>query len=238
MEVINRFFSLEFMIKEIPFIISYLPTTLFMAVMATLIGWIIGFFVAFVRIRKTPVLNQMAAFYISFIRGTPLMVQIYLTYYGIPIMITIWNTLNGRPNDTVNAYPPMAFAIIAFSVNCGAYSSETIRAAILAIDKGQMEAAYSVGLTTAQTMRRIILPQAAIVALPMFCSSFMSNVLGTSLAFTVSVIDIMAAARLVGGRAYRYFEVFVIAAIIYWIVCFFIQQITKWIENKLRIPGT
>jgi His/Glu/Gln/Arg/opine family amino acid ABC transporter permease subunit len=237
MDVINRFFSVGFMIKEIPFILSYLPVTLFMAICATVIGWTIGFFTAVIRMKRVPVLNIIAGFYISFVRGTPLMIQIYLTYYGIPIIIAIFNALKGMPNAPVKPYSPMAFAIIAFSINCGAYSSETIRAAILSIDRGQKEAAYTIGLTGIQTMRRIILPQAFAVALPMFCNSFMSNILGTSLAFIVSVIDIMAAAKLVGGRSYRYFEMFVVVAVLYWIVCFIIQSFTDWMENKLRIPG-
>ncbi|MDR1194228.1 MAG: amino acid ABC transporter permease [Peptococcaceae bacterium] len=238
MEVINRFFSVEFMLKEIPFIASYLPTTIFMAVCATLIGWFIGFFVAMFRINRVPVLNQLAGFYISFIRGTPLMVQIYLTYYGIPIIITMFHALNGQPSAPITPFLPIAFAIIAFSINTGAYSAETIRAIVISIDKGQREAAFSLGLTASQTMRRIVLPQAFRVALPMLCNSFISNVLGTSLAFIVSVVDIMGAAKLVGGRSYRYFEVFVIVAILYWLISSVIQRFTYWLENKLRIPGT
>jgi His/Glu/Gln/Arg/opine family amino acid ABC transporter permease subunit len=238
LEVINRFFSIEFMLREIPFILSYLPTTLWMAVWATLIGWTIGLFTAFIRIKRIPVLHQLSGFYISFIRGTPLMVQIYLTYYGIPILFAIIKALNGQPNDPVRTFAPIAFAITAFSINCGAYSAETIRALILSIDRGQKEAAYAMGFSTAQVMRRIVLPQSLVIALPMICNSFLSNILGTSLAFIVSVIDIMAAAKLIGGRSYRYFEVFVIVALLYWIACFIIERITKKLEEKLRIPGS
>jgi His/Glu/Gln/Arg/opine family amino acid ABC transporter permease subunit len=238
LEVINRFFSIEFMLREIPFILSYLPTTLWMAVLATLIGWTIGFFTALMRINRVPVLSQVTGFYISFIRGTPLMVQIYLTYYGIPIIFAIIKALNGHPNDPVRTFAPIAFAVTAFSINCGAYSSETIRAVMLSIDRGQKEAAYAMGFSGAQVMRRIVLPQSMVIALPMICNSFMSNILGTSLAFIVSVIDVMAAAKLIGARSYRYFEVFVIVALLYWIACSIIQRITNKLEERLRIPGS
>jgi His/Glu/Gln/Arg/opine family amino acid ABC transporter permease subunit len=235
--MIERFFSLEYMVRSIPEILSRLPLTLWIALSSTLIGWIIGFFIAIIRIRRIPILTQIADFYISFIRGTPLMVQIYLTYYGIPIVILMVNTLQGNSDMVVSSFQPTTFAIIAFSLNCGAYSSETLRAAIQSIDKGQIEAAYSVGLTGIQTMKRIVLPQALLVAIPTLSNSLMSIIQGTSLAFCVSVIDIMSAAKLIGARTYRYFEVFVVVALIYWVVCIAVQEIMKRIEKKLRIPG-
>jgi His/Glu/Gln/Arg/opine family amino acid ABC transporter permease subunit len=234
---ISRFFSLSFMLKQVPFILSYLPVTLFMAICATVIGWCIGFAAAMARLKKVPVLSNLSSIYVSFIRGTPQMVQIYLTYYGIPVVFAIVNALRGEPAAPVRAFAPMVFAIIAFSINCGAYSSETIRAAILSIDRDQKEAAYAIGLNGFQTMRRIILPQALLIVLPMLCNSLISNILGTSLAFIVSVVDIMAAAKLAGGRSYRYFEVFVLVALIYWFVCLIVEKIMARLERKLRIPG-
>jgi His/Glu/Gln/Arg/opine family amino acid ABC transporter permease subunit len=237
LSLIERFFSIKYLLRSAPEILARLPLTLWVALSATLAGWFIGFIVAIIRIRKMPILNGIAGFYISFIRGTPLMVQIYLTYYGIPIVILILNTLSGNPDVVVNSFSPMAFAIIAFALNCGAYSSETLRAAILSIDHGQIEAAYSVGLTSLQTMRRIILPQALLVAVPTLASSLMSMIQATSLAFCVSVVDIMSAAKLAGSRNYRYFEVFVLVALIYWAVCTAVQEIMKRLEKRLRIPG-
>jgi His/Glu/Gln/Arg/opine family amino acid ABC transporter permease subunit len=237
LSLIERFFSIKYLVRSAPEILARLPLTLWIALSATLAGWCIGFIVAIIRIRKMPILNGIAGFYISFIRGTPLMVQIYLTYYGIPIVILILNTLSGNPDVVVNSFSPMAFAIIAFALNCGAYSSETLRAAILSIDHGQIEAAYSVGLTSLQTMTRIILPQALLVAVPTLASSLMSMIQATSLAFCVSVVDIMSAAKLAGSRNYRYFEVFVLVALIYWAVCTAVQEIMKRLEKRLRIPG-
>ncbi|WP_010253475.1 amino acid ABC transporter permease [Treponema primitia] len=237
MPIIERFFSLKFMMGTVPEILSRLPLTLWIALSSTLIGWVIGFFTAVIRMRRIKVLAPISDFYISFIRGTPLMVQIYLTYYGIPIVIACVNALRGHPEAVVNSFRPTTFAIIAFAINCGAYSSETIRAAIQSIDRGQIEAAYSVGLTGIQTMKRIVLPQALIVAVPTLSNSLMSNIQGTSLAFCVSVVDIMAAAKLAGARGYRYFEVFVVVAIIYWISCMVVQRFMKRLEKKLQIPG-
>lgn len=233
----DRFFSLDYMIRSTPEILARLPITIWIALSSTTVGWIIGFFIAIIRIRRIKVLSQISDFYISFIRGTPLMVQIYLTYYGIPIVILMLHTLWGNPDAVVSSFQPTTFAIIAFALNCGAYSSETLRAAIQSIDRGQIEAAYSVGLTGIQTMKRIVLPQALLVAVPTLSNSLMSMIQATSLAFCVSVIDIMSAAKLVGARSYRFFEVFVIVALIYWAVCTVVQEIMKRIEKKLQIPG-
>jgi L-cystine transport system permease protein len=234
----ERFFSLEFMIRSIPSIAARIPISLAIAISATIFGWTIGFFVALIRIYRVPILSQLVAFYVSFIRGTPLIVQMYLTYYGVPVLIACVNILRGRPNLPVETFPPVVFAIVAFSLNCGGYASETMRAAILSIDKGQIEAAHSIGLNGFQTMKRVIFPLALQVAIPSVANSLMSNVQGTSLAFSIAVVDIMAAAKMVGAAGYRYFEVFIVVAAIYWIICFIMQQIMKKIEKRIRIKGS
>jgi His/Glu/Gln/Arg/opine family amino acid ABC transporter permease subunit len=226
------------MLRAIPGIVARVPISLGIAVSATLIGWTIGFLVALIRIYRVPVLAQLSAFYVSFIRGTPLIVQMYLTYYGVPVLIACLNIMNGEPNKPVPSFSPVLFAIIAFSLNCGGYSSETMRAAILSIDKGQIEAAYSIGLNGLQTLRRVILPLAMQVAVPSISNSLMSNIQGTSLAFSIAVVDIMAAAKMIGAAAYRYFEVFVVVAFVYWGICIVMQQIMKQVEKRIRIEGS
>jgi ABC-type amino acid transport system permease subunit len=128
-------------------------------------------------------------------------------------------------------------AVIAFAINCGAYSSESLRAALLSVDKGQIEAAHSLGLTNAQTLRRVTIPQAVVVALPTMTNGFIGNFHGTSLVFVISVVDILAKAKLTGANAYRYFEVFVAVALIYWALCIVIERLGKYLEKKFALPG-
>ncbi len=144
-------------------------------------------------------------------------------------------------NINVNQVPAIIFVFIAFTLNEAAYLSETIRAAILSIDKNEIEAAMSLGMTNFQTMIRVTLPQALLVALPILGNTLISLLKNTSLAFTVAVQDIMGAAKVASGRNLRYFEVYIAAAIVYWAVCLIIEFATKKLENKIdfkskRIP--
>ena len=125
---------------------------------------------------------------------------------------------------------------LALGINSGAYVSEIIRGGLMAVDPGQIEAAHALGMTYPQTLRRIILPEAFEVALPTLGNSFISIIKGTSLAFTCAVVEITAQGQIIGGRTYRYFEVYVSLAIIYWLVTLVIEQIIRVIENKIRIP--
>ena len=111
-----------------------------------------------------------------------------------------------------------------------------IRSALLSVDKGQVEAAHALGMTYGQTLRRIIIPEALTVALPTIGNSLISAIKGTSLAFTCAVVEITAQGKIIGGRNYRYFEVYCSLAIIYWIVTVIIEQILKFTEKKLAIP--
>ena len=121
---------------------------------------------------------------------------------------------------------------IAYSLNAGAYLTESIRAAIQAIDKGQMEAAQSVGMTMSQAMIRIILPQAAKISLPVFANFFIGLLKDTSLAFTAAVPEIMGQAKIQAGRASRFFEAYIDAALIYWIICIILERILAVIEKR------
>ena len=129
----------------------------------------------------------------------------------------------------------IAFVFLAFSLNEAAYNSEMIRSAILAVDKNEIEAGIAMGMTGLQVMRRITLPQALVVALPNLGNSFISLLKNTSLAFTVSVLDIMGAAKVASGRNLRFFEVYIAAALIYWIVCIIIEVLTKQLEKKIDV---
>jgi polar amino acid transport system permease protein len=126
------------------------------------------------------------------------------------------------------------YALVALALNEGAYSSESIRAAIVAVDKGQMEAALSIGMTTVQALRRVILPEALVVALPSLGNSFIGLIKGTSLVFVCSVIEMTAAGKLLASRNFRYFEMYITLAIVYWVVTFMIARLLRFAEHKLK----
>ncbi|MDR2564487.1 MAG: amino acid ABC transporter permease [Bifidobacteriaceae bacterium] len=225
-------FDFWMVFAKIPEILRYLPISLLIALVATLVSLLIGFLVAWVKIKRTKVLKPLADFYVSFTRGTPIIVQLYTTYYGIPFFLTYLDDKLGW-DFNVNGIPPIMFALVALALNDAAYSSESIRAAILSVDRGQIEAAHSIGMTSGQTLWRIIIPEAAVVALPTLGNGFINMIKNTSLVFVCGVIEMTAAARLIAGRDYRYFEMYVSLAIIYWIITLIASRLLLLAERKL-----
>ena len=221
--------------KQIPNLLKYLPVTLQLAGLSMCIGLVFGLLLAVIRLKRIPVLRQLAAFYISLIRGTPAIVQLYIAYFGIPMFLKYMN-LNHGTDFNISAFPGFACAVFAMGFNESAYNAETIRAALSSVDRGQIEAASAIGMTYPQMLRRIILPEAMTVALPGLGNSFIGLIKGTSLAFTCAVVEMTAQGKIMGGRTYRYFEVYVSLAVIYWAVTIIIEQVLKFIERRLELP--
>ncbi|MCO7124304.1 amino acid ABC transporter permease [Sporolactobacillus shoreicorticis] len=214
----GKIFDPVFMIQSFPEILKALPITLFIAFVSAVIGLVIAFIVSFIRYSNIRILSPIAKAYISFIRGTPDLVQIMLVYYGIPLFLKAINEKFGTAFD-VNGVPSIAFAIIALAINAGAYMSETMRSSLLAVDSGQLEACYSVNMTRLQALWRVIIPQAIGIAIPPLSNTLISLIKATSLVFTISIIDLMAQAKIVGSRSFRFFEIYVVVSIIYWVIC-------------------
>lgn len=194
-----------------------------LAIIAFVLGLLIALTVALVRIvpRKSlwhKVLYAIARIYVSAIRGTPMLVQLFIIFYGLPSV--------GIKLD------PFPTAIIAFSLNVGAYASETVRAAILSISKGQWEAGTSVGLSYAQTFRYVILPQAFRVSIPPLSNTFISLVKETSLASLVLVTELFKEAQIVAARTYEFMLVYIEAAIIYWVICLLLGLAQERLERR------
>ena len=229
----GKIFDFQFKVKIIPSILRGIPYTIGIAVVGFGFGLILGLFGALFRIYRTPVLHRLTGVYVSFIRGTPLVVQILLIYYAFPILLKVINQQFGT-NFNVSWIPAVIFMFVAYSLNAGAYLTESIRASILAIDKGQMEAALSVDMSMRQAMVRIVLPQAARISLPIFANFFIGLLKDTSLAFTAAVPEIMGQAKIQAGRASRFFEAYIDAALIYWIICFILERIVARIEKKKK----
>jgi His/Glu/Gln/Arg/opine family amino acid ABC transporter permease subunit len=223
----------QFMARVAPELVTALPLTLQIAAVSLALALLVGLATALVRLSAVPGLSQLGALYVSFTRGTPLLVQIYLSYYGLPKLLDHLQARHGWAID-VSGIPAIAYIYFAFTLNVGAYSSETIRAAIQAVDRGQMEAALSIGMTRLQALRRIVLPQAFTVALPSFGNTAIALVKDTSLAFLVSVVELMGKAKILGARGFQFFEVYVVAALVYWAVCLVIERLVAALERRVR----
>lgn len=226
-------FDWKLIFTNIPKLMKYLPITLEIAFLSYFFSLLIGLLVAIVRIKKPKVIYQMVSFYVSFTRGTPILVQLYATYFGIPMILQMVNLKFGT-NLSTSFIPNIVFALVALSLNDAAYSSEYIRASIESVDKGQREAAHSIGMNAFQTLWRIIIPEALVVALPSLGNSFISLVKGTSLVFTCAVVDITAGGKLIAGRNYRFFEMYISLAIIYWVITFVVSRLFAFFEKKMK----
>ena len=225
--------DVSYMIESIPTIAKGIPISLSIAVIAFGVGLLIGLLGALIKIYNVPVLKSITNLYVSFIRGTPLLVQIFLSYYGIPLVIRYLNEQWGTEWN-ISFIPAIYFIYVAFALNAGAYLTETVRSAIIAVDRGQVEASYSVGMTTYQSLKRIVLPQALKVGLPNIGNHFIAMLKDTSLAFAASVPEIMGMAKIIAGRTSQFFEVYIVAALLYWIICILLERLLAVLEKRLR----
>lgn len=231
----GEIFSVETVFTNIPKILRYLPVTIEITVLATVFGLLLALLIAIVKIKRTPVLRQIAAVYVSFMRGTPIIVQLYLIYYGIPMIFKYINYIKGT-NLNTNGIPAIIFVVTAFSLNEAAYNSESIRAAIQSVDRGQLEAAKSLGMTYFQMLKRVIIPEAVVVALPTLGNALINLMKGTSLAFVCAVVEMTAEGKILAGRNYRYFEAYISLALIYWALTIILERLLAAGENKFRLP--
>lgn len=194
-----------------------------LAIISFICGIVIAVGVALVRVSPSEhwwhkVLLGIVRAYVSIIRGTPMLVQICIVFYGLPAM-----------GIYIDKFPA---AIIGFSLNTGAYASETIRAAILSVPKGQWEAGFSIGMTYMQTFRRIIAPQAFRVAVPPLANDFVSLFKNTSLASVVTVVELFRVAQQFGNVAYDFLPLYIEAAMIYWCFCMVLFTLQARLEKR------
>ncbi|MBJ6361389.1 amino acid ABC transporter permease [Paenibacillus sp. GCM10012307] len=180
------------------------------------LGLILALFTALARLSGLKPFVLAAQFYVWVIRGTPLLVQLFIIFYGLP-----------KIGITLGAFPS---AVIGFTLSVGAYGSETIRAAILSIPKGQWEAAFSIGMTSSKTLRRVILPQAARVAVPPLSNSFISLVKDTSLAATITVPEMFQRAQQITAATYEPLLLYVVAAIFYLLM----SSVLSYAQSRLE----
>lgn len=210
---------MELVLKNIPYLLQGAYYTLLITLVSMFFGLLLGFAVAVARLYGNALLSGLAKIYVSVFRGTPLLVQIFIVYYGLP--------------DYGITLGPLTAAFIALSINIGAYLSETIRGAILSVPKGQLEAALSLEMTHWQAMRRVILPQAARTAIPPMGNTFIGMLKETSLVSVITVTELLRAAQLLVSQYYVVMPFYLAIAVMYWVLSTGFAYILSRVEVKL-----
>ena len=202
-----------------PMLVATVTQTLPLTAISFAIGLVLALFVALARISTIRPLSLLARGYISVIRGTPLLVQLFIVFYALPQL-----------NIVIDPFPA---AVIAFSLNVGGYAAEVIRAAILSIPKGQWEAAQTIGMGYSTTLQRVVLPQAARVAVPPLSNTLISLVKDTSLASTILVTELLRKAQEIAAPTFQFFTLYGVAAVYYWVVCLVLSFGQTRLETRL-----
>lgn len=215
--------DIDYMIGLVPVILGYVPKTLAMASASMVGALILAALLAIVRVFRIPVIDQFVALFISFFRGTPLLVQLFLFYYGLPQLLPTLSKIDG-----------VSAAILGLTLHFSAYMAESIRAAILGVDRSQWEAAESIGMTRWQMLRQIILPQAARIAAPTLMNYYIDVIKSTSLAFTLGVTEMMGAAQKEAAGSFLYLEAFLVVAVIYWLLVEFFSFMQRRLERHMN----
>lgn len=215
--------NIAYMLDLIPVIAGYVPLTMFMAVVSMIAALILAAILAVIRVMRVPVLDWIVAVFISFFRGTPLLVQLFLFYYGLPQLIASLKNIDG-----------VTAAIIGLTLHFAAYMAESIRAAIIGVDRSQWEASEALGMTRWQMLRQIILPQAARIAAPTLMNYFIDIIKSTSLAFTLGVTEMMGAAQKEAAGSFLYLEAFLVVAVIYWLLVEFFSFFQRLLERRMN----
>lgn len=215
---------LSLMIESLPFLLwACLVFTVPLTLLSFALGLGVGFVAALTRLFAPRPFSDFVRFYVWIFRGTPLLVQLFLIFYGLP-----------RAGIVLDAFPA---ALIGFTLNIGAYSSEIIRAVIGSVPKGQWEAAYSIGMTWAQAMRRTILPQASRIAVPPLSNTFIALVKDTSLAAAITVPELFRAGQRIVATTYEPLILYIEVAVIYLVVSSVLSTLQARLEKRLSRYG-
>ncbi len=214
-------FKADVFFKALLELTRVLPLTLAVGVGAFVLGLLIGSVIGVLRTFKVPVLDDFLKFYTSFFRGTPLMIQLFIFFFGLPQLFPHLGTMSA-----------FTASIIVMSINAGAYISETMRASLTAVDDLQQKAGLAVGLTRLQTLFYIELPQAVKVAIPPLGNTFIGVIQGTSLTFMLGLNDLMGMAKMRAASNYRFLEVYLATGILYWVITLIIGKLNNRIEMR------
>lgn len=214
---------ISFFAQSLPKLLDGLSTTLFLTFLSLILGFLLGISLALGRIYAPKIISWLCIGYIELIRGTPLLVQLFILYFGLPsvgIRIT-----------------PITAAVIGLSLNSGAYQAEYLRGSIQSIKSGQMIAARALGMTKIQAVAHVILPQALRISIPAWSNELIYLLKYTSIAYIIQVVELTAEGKFIAAGTFRYLEIFTMIAIIYLSLTVLFTEIIDQIEHRIRIPG-
>lgn len=214
-------FDFSYFFEVFPQIASKLQVTLMLTLIAAVFSLLIGIIIAVIGYYKVKVFYPITRLYLSVLRGTPLVAQLYFFYYGLAHISEI----------VLNMKPLTAVALV-LSFNTGAFMSESIRGALFSVDPGQKEAAAMLGMSEIQTIIRIVLPQTFRVALPALFNDLINLLKSTSLAFMLGIRDVMGQAKSEGAQSFRYFEIYLAVMLIYWLLVLAFTRVHKVMDTK------
>lgn len=216
-----------------PLVVQALPMTLLLTFVPVTVGLVLGFILALFKIKKIPVLSQLTDIYLSIFRGVPLLLMLFIAYYGLPKLINFL-FFDGLRVASPNKIPGVLAALLMLTLHSAAYLCEIVRGALNSVDMKQMEAAHAIGMTKYQAYTRIIIPQAIVVCMPNYFNFVLGLLKKTSLVFTISVMDIMTAAKIVAEEGYRFIEAYMLVGAIYIVSSFIFYTIFHKIELHAR----
>ncbi|QGY30524.1 amino acid ABC transporter permease [Pantoea cypripedii] len=227
-------FDIEVLLPDFWSILDAVPVTLAMAITVFICSTLIGGLFAYVEHQRLPVLRQLVLAYKIAFKGVPMVVVIFLAYYGLPPALHFVATLFGVE---VNAHslPNWVIIIVALSACVAAFQAEVWKGALNSFDSGQSDAAKSLGYTDGQLFRRVMFPQIIVAAIPDLANAFMVIMKALSLAFAIEVVDIFAQAQLTAALNFYYLEAFLIAVVFYMVIAYLVTRMADFIEAKLRI---
>ena len=213
----------DFFLASLPKLLEGFGNTLLLTVVSLFFGFLLGVLLALAKIYGNKIIASISKGYIEIIRGTPLLVQLFILYFGLP-----------RVGIGLS---PIAAALVALSLNSGAYQAEYLRGAIQSIESGQMVAARTIGMSKIQSIQNIILPQALRISIPAWSNELIYLLKYTSIAYIISVEELTAEGKFIASTTYRYLEIFAMIAIIYLITTIIFTEVIDRIEKRVRIPG-
>lgn len=215
-------FDFEFFFYCFPRLFLKVPFTLFLGCIAFLCAFALGLILEILRRSNIKPVRQIIAVYISFFRSTPYMTQLFIFYFGLPQVIVALRSISAE-----------TALVITIAMNSSAFIAEIIRGGLLSVDKGQKEAALSIGMSSFSMMKEIILPQAFVAALPSLGNAFVGMIKNTAVGFTIGVIELLSLAKMMGAAALNFFEAYVAAGIVYWLIVIAVDYLQKKLEKKV-----
>lgn len=223
----------KFMLDSVLPIAAKSWVTIYMSLVSMLMATLFSILCALIIMKKVPVLSQIIRVWNSFIKGIPIIIQLYIVYYALPNILLDICTRVGIPYDIRNQ-SAITYAILALSLNYASYMTDVVISSLKAVDPGQIEACWSVGMTTAQGYIRVIIPQAIVVGIPNAGNQFIALMKATSMAYFITVMEVLGKSRQLAAGTYKFFEAYIIASVVYWILCIIFEKIIALLEKKVQ----